>query len=144
MTVTGNLRDVMKESISAATSYVRSRGVAFRRFGPERGHAARRGDQVHTAAHQVRCQCREAIVSALQPRILDRHVMAFDIALRRDRSHSGMSPRSLRWCGQSRTCRSCFFRFLGDLATPKPLNKMIIPANKNISEGNTVFCVHRA
>ncbi|GGE44041.1 Lon protease [Agaricicola taiwanensis] len=29
MTVTGNLRDVMKESISAATSYVRSRAVAF-------------------------------------------------------------------------------------------------------------------
>ncbi len=29
MTVTGNLRDVMKESISAASSYVRSRSVAF-------------------------------------------------------------------------------------------------------------------
>ncbi len=29
MTVTGNLRDVMKESISAAASYVRSRAVAF-------------------------------------------------------------------------------------------------------------------
>jgi len=29
MTVTGNLRDVMKESISAATSYVRSRSVDF-------------------------------------------------------------------------------------------------------------------
>jgi ATP-dependent Lon protease len=29
MTVTGNLRDVMKESISAAASYVRSRSVAF-------------------------------------------------------------------------------------------------------------------
>jgi ATP-dependent Lon protease len=29
MTVTGNLRDVMKESISAASSYVRSRAVAF-------------------------------------------------------------------------------------------------------------------
>jgi ATP-dependent Lon protease len=29
MTVTGNLREVMKESISAATSYVRSRAVAF-------------------------------------------------------------------------------------------------------------------
>ncbi len=29
MTVTGNLRDVMKESISAATSYVRSRAVDF-------------------------------------------------------------------------------------------------------------------
>jgi ATP-dependent Lon protease len=27
MTVTGNLRDVMKESISAAASYVRSRAV---------------------------------------------------------------------------------------------------------------------
>ena len=29
MTVTGNLRDVMKESISAAAAYVRSRAVAF-------------------------------------------------------------------------------------------------------------------
>jgi ATP-dependent Lon protease len=29
MTVTGNLRDVMKESISAAASYVRSRAVAY-------------------------------------------------------------------------------------------------------------------
>src|SRR5438477_11937059 len=29
MTVTGNLRDVMKESISAAASYVRSRAVGF-------------------------------------------------------------------------------------------------------------------
>src|ERR1700755_973463 len=29
MSVTGNLRDVMKESISAAASYVRSRAVAF-------------------------------------------------------------------------------------------------------------------
>ena len=29
MTVTGNLRDVMRESISAAASYVRSRAVAF-------------------------------------------------------------------------------------------------------------------
>src|ERR1044071_9471261 len=29
MTVTGNLRDVMKESISAASSYVRSRSIDF-------------------------------------------------------------------------------------------------------------------
>ena len=29
MTVTGNLRDVMKESISAAVSYVRMRAIAF-------------------------------------------------------------------------------------------------------------------
>ena len=29
MTVTGNLRDVMKESISAAASYVRSRALDF-------------------------------------------------------------------------------------------------------------------
>ena len=29
MTVTGNLRDVMKESISAANSYVKSRGIEF-------------------------------------------------------------------------------------------------------------------
>ncbi|MGO8485098.1 S16 family serine protease, partial [Rhizobium leguminosarum] len=29
MTVTGNLKEVMKESISAAASYVRSRAVDF-------------------------------------------------------------------------------------------------------------------
>src|SRR5258708_20690603 len=29
MTVTGNLRDVMKESISAAASYVRSRAIVY-------------------------------------------------------------------------------------------------------------------
>src|SRR6185437_6429989 len=29
MTVTGNLRDVMKESISAAASYVRSRAITY-------------------------------------------------------------------------------------------------------------------
>src|SRR5437879_2986315 len=44
MTVTGNLRDVMKESISAAASYVRSRAVAF---GIEPPMFERRDTHVH-------------------------------------------------------------------------------------------------
>ena len=44
MTVTGNLRDVMKESISAAASYVRSRAVAF---GIEPPRFDRRDIHVH-------------------------------------------------------------------------------------------------
>jgi ATP-dependent Lon protease len=44
MTVTGNLRDVMKESISAAASYVRSRAVDF---GIEPPHFDRRDIHVH-------------------------------------------------------------------------------------------------
>jgi len=44
MTVTGNLRDVMKESISAAASYVRSRAVEF---GIEPALFARRDIHVH-------------------------------------------------------------------------------------------------
>src|SRR5690606_17763236 len=44
MTVTGNLRDVMKESISAASSYVRSRAT---RFGVEPPLFDRRDIHVH-------------------------------------------------------------------------------------------------
>src|ERR1700682_81702 len=40
MTVTGNLRDVMKESISAAGAYVRSRAAGFGRETPTDGPAA--------------------------------------------------------------------------------------------------------
>src|SRR5262249_28322411 len=36
-----------------------------------------RGDHSHTAADQVSYQCRQAIVSALQPVVLDHHVLAF-------------------------------------------------------------------
>ncbi len=41
---------------------------------------AGRGDHGHTAPDQVSHQCRQAIVSALQPVVLDRHVLAFDVA----------------------------------------------------------------
>ncbi len=44
MTVTGNLRDVMKESISAAASYVRSRAIDF---GIEPPHFDKRDIHVH-------------------------------------------------------------------------------------------------
>jgi ATP-dependent Lon protease len=69
MTVTGNLRDVMKESISAASSYVRSRstdiGVEaadFRQEGHPRPRARRRhaegwsvGRYRHGHGHHVSC-----------------------------------------------------------------------------------------
>ena len=50
-------------------------------FGRERsGHAAGRGDHGHLSADQIGHQCRQAIVLALQPVVLDRHVLAFDVA----------------------------------------------------------------
>ena len=50
-------------------------------FGRERsGRAAGRGDHGHTAADQVSHQRRQAIGLALQPVVLDRHVLAFDVA----------------------------------------------------------------
>ena len=50
-------------------------------FGRERGHAAGRGDHGHTAADQISHQCRQAIELALQPVVLDRHVLAVDVAI---------------------------------------------------------------
>ena len=57
MTVTGNLREVMKESISAAASYVRSRAIDFRhraallrQAGYPRARAGRRDAQGRPAA----------------------------------------------------------------------------------------------
>ena len=50
-------------------------------FGRERdGHVAGRGDHGHLSADQIGHQCRQAIVLALQPVVLDRHVLAFDVA----------------------------------------------------------------
>jgi Transposase len=46
-------------------------------FGSERGGQAYRGDRGHLSADQIGHQCRQAIVMALQPVILDRHVLAF-------------------------------------------------------------------
>ena len=49
-------------------------------FGRERGRVAGRGDHGHPAADQISHQCRQAIVLALQPVVLDRHVLAVDVA----------------------------------------------------------------
>ena len=52
-----------------------------RSFGRERSRrAAGRGDDGHTTADQVSHQRRQAIVLALQPVVLDRHVLALDVA----------------------------------------------------------------
>jgi hypothetical protein len=50
-------------------------------FGRERsGRASRRGDYGHLSADQIGHQCRQAVVWALQPVVLDRHVLAVDVA----------------------------------------------------------------
>ena len=49
-------------------------------FGRERGHVAGRGDHSHLSANQIGHQCRQAIVLTLQPVVLDRHVLALDVA----------------------------------------------------------------
>ena len=51
-----------------------------RSFGRDRSAAAGRGDHGHTTADQVSHQRRQAIVLALQPVVLDRHVLALDVA----------------------------------------------------------------
>src|SRR5207302_5650682 len=65
MTVTGNLRDVMKESLSAAASYVRSRAVDF---GIEPPRFDRRDIHVHVPGHatpKYRPSAGGAMVSAI-------------------------------------------------------------------------------
>ena len=115
MTVTGNLRDVMKESISAAASYVRSRAVAFGieppmfdkrdihvhvpegatpKDGPSAGVAHGHGDRLdhdrHPGAQGRRHDRRD---HAARPRAADRRAEgeAARRAARRhqDRAHSG-------------------------------------------------------
>ena len=49
-------------------------------FGRARGHEAGRGDDGHLSVNQIGHQRRQAIVLALQPMVLDRHVLAFDVA----------------------------------------------------------------
>src|SRR5262249_15514770 len=56
------------------------RDACCRSFGCKRGCGANRGDHGHLSADQVGHQCRQAIVLGLQPVVLDRHVLAFDVA----------------------------------------------------------------
>jgi hypothetical protein len=50
-------------------------------FGRDRARrVAGRCDHGHTTVNQIGHQCRQAIVLALQPVVLDRHVLAFDVA----------------------------------------------------------------
>src|SRR6516225_4200078 len=56
------------------------RDACCRSFGCKRGCCANRGDHGHLSADQVGHQCRQAIVLGLQPVVLDRHVLAFDVA----------------------------------------------------------------
>ena len=108
MTVTGNLRDVMKESISAAASYVRSRAVAFGIEPPlfdkrdihvhvpegatpegwtvggrRHGHGHRLGDDRHSGAPRRRHDRRD---HAARPRAADRRLEG-EAAGRRARRH---------------------------------------------------------
>jgi hypothetical protein len=52
-----------------------------RSFGLDRsGNGVGRGDHRHTTAHQFSHQFRQAIELALQPMVLDRHLLALDVA----------------------------------------------------------------
>jgi hypothetical protein len=51
-----------------------------RSFGRERRHIAGRGDYGDLSANQIGHQCRQAVVLALQPVVLNHHVLAFDVA----------------------------------------------------------------
>jgi hypothetical protein len=52
-----------------------------RSLGRDRsGRVAGRGDDGHTTPDQVSHQRRHAVVLAVQPMVLDRHVLAFDVA----------------------------------------------------------------
>src|SRR5262249_22812334 len=54
------------------------RGRSFGRLGTSA--KGRRGDHRHTTADEVNHERRKAIELALQPVVLDRHVLAFDVA----------------------------------------------------------------
>ena len=54
--------------------------VAVAALAASARRAAGRGDHGHLAADQIGHQRRQAIVLALQPVVLDRHVLAFDVA----------------------------------------------------------------
>jgi hypothetical protein len=48
-------------------------------FGSNRGHGAGRRDDCHLSADQISQQSWQTIVLALQPMVLDRDVLAFDV-----------------------------------------------------------------
>ena len=54
--------------------------VDGRGFGGDPGHRAGSGDHGHLAADQIGHHCRQLIEVAFEPMVLDRHVLAFDIA----------------------------------------------------------------
>ena len=51
-----------------------------RRFGPERSGGVAGGDDSNTAADEISHERRQTIVAALQPVVLDRHVLALEVA----------------------------------------------------------------
>jgi ATP-dependent Lon protease len=80
MTVTGNLRDVMKESISAAASYVRSRAIDFGIEPPtvrQARHPRPRAGRRDAQGRSVR-RCRHGHRDRLDH---DRHSGAPDVAM---------------------------------------------------------------
>ena len=55
------------------------RDTCCRSFGCKRGCGANRGDHGYLPADQVSHQCGQAIDPTLQPVVVDRHVLAFDV-----------------------------------------------------------------
>ena len=72
-----HLMPALPQKQQVATRPVRRRCCSF---GRECGRVDRRGDHGHLSADQIGHQCRCAIISALEPVVLDRHVLAFDVA----------------------------------------------------------------
>ena len=99
-----------------------------RSFGRQRGRVAGRGDHGHLSANQIGHQRRQAIVLALQPVVLDRHVLAFDVAgfveafaeNAGQNAHRGIGPTRL---GQTRLPASLAAARAPRTATPPPRRK---------------------
>jgi hypothetical protein len=116
------------DRIDARAEYDRNR--RGRRFGRERPlHAAWCGDDRHPAADQIGRQFRQPIVLILRPAVLDRHVLALDVAgfvqpfAKRRRTmrhrigqtrfkisddwHSRLLPTRRKWPRDPRTAEQC-------------------------------------
>src|SRR5262245_34268272 len=68
------------DGVFAQSEYDRDRWG--RRFGRKgNGGAARRGDDCHLAADEIRHERRQTIETAVEPVILDRHALPLDVAV---------------------------------------------------------------
>ena len=77
----GRARLATRPSLTGSSPTPKTIGiVAVAALAASAAAGAGRGDHGHLSADQIGHQCRQAIVLALQPVVLDRHVLAFDVA----------------------------------------------------------------